>query len=126
MTTATATLTVIRTCTVCQQPSTDQQGLVYEMGGYVHANCSTRQYQQVTVISFPEDDFDPEPDPTSPAPAAIVTGPELCEDCKGLHDPEDLCDACQELINDWESDNAPDWDVLAERYDWQRYFLIAA
>ena len=117
MSTTTATLTVVHLCQNCQEPSTEVQGLVYEVGGYVHAACSTRNYELVTVISFPSDDLDPEPEPTNPAPAlALVTGPDLCDDCKGLHDSFDLCDDCQNAWNEWDSDHAPDYDVLYERY----------
>lgn len=131
MTTLTATVaprTITRKlCTACQLPATDVQGLVYENGGYIHPLCSTREYEFVTEVSFPDDE--PEPDPTTPASAAA--GVVLCDDCEGLCRPflpGELCDGCQEAVNEWESDHAPepDYDRLYERVEAAKDYLLLA
>ena len=110
--TATPRISIVtRVCFVCGGPSSEDKGLVYEAGGYVHATCSSREYELVTEVSSPDD----EPEPPTSGPAA--SGPVLCEDCR-LYAPtyEDYCEACQQACCDWDSDNAPDYDVLYERY----------
>ncbi len=125
MTTITATAT--RLCQVCSGPSTEDQGLVYEIGGYVHAACSTRSYQLVTEVSFP-DEQELGSVPPAPVPASATTGPLLCDDCSDLHDPSDLCSTCQEACNEWEQGRCiePDWDALYERYQMARHYLLVA
>jgi hypothetical protein len=125
MTTATLSprKVITHVCQSCQQPANDEQGLVLEVGGYIHPACSAQTYELVTSVSIPSGQ---ELGQLAPAPAA---GPVLCSDCQGLHDPSDLCPACQEAINEWESDHytEPDYDLLFERYQAARdYLLIAA
>jgi hypothetical protein len=114
-----------KTCINCGEPSSDTQNLVYEIGGYVHPTCSARaaEYVQVTEVSIPSGQ---ELGQIAPAPAA---GPVLCSDCQGCHDFNDICDNCQEIINEYESDHAPDYDLLYERVRAaadMAYLLVAA
>jgi hypothetical protein len=119
MTTATLTrrTATAHVCQNCNQPANDEQGLVLEVGGYIHPACSAQTYELVTTVSIPSGQglgvIAPAPMPvlvSAPMPVLV-----LCSDCQGLHDPFDLCPACQEAYNQWESDHAPDYDLLFER-----------
>lgn len=129
--TTTPRIATRKVCIVCQEPANDDQGLILELVGYIHPLCSNNHYELVTAVSVPDEDPEPEPepDPTCPASAAVVLGFDLCADCQGLtlpFGPGELCPACQEAANVWESDHAPDYDLLYERFRAAKDYLLIA